>query len=733
MTPWQRKATVGALILTLVGGGIGIIVANGAGTTTATTSSPSDRTTTSGGGGPPSSGTALCGQPILDSPFNYDGAAGPYSSGTAGLPTFGSSGTNFPTDTAGDVIATGTTTSSVTWNTPNTVYYFEPGAHDQENIAYTGVNDAYVGGYTSGAGKAVLNGVDGATGGTGLGGSYLSLSSSGTLNADQTWEYLTVENYTSSENDSSVLGNESGATYDAGNTYEYDTVGPNEYGYVGSSSAPAAGQDSGGGYAIAGQSNTVIEDDCLTHDAQGAFNLAGGANPTSGTGTPATILTGEVVSNNEITQNGLGTYPDAFSNPNRCGCSGGGKFFWTLNTVFSGNYVHDNYNQGVWFDFDNAGADISDNYVSSNWAWGIYYEASYNADISDNTVVSNGWASDGSWPASSYCPSSCTNGNGPFGGYYGNVTAGGILVVDSGGNANVAGSNYSGSLRVEDNVVSNDWTTLDIYQDDSRFSGGPSQCNGPLLDQSSTYYQQWDQQDASNVVTNGTATITSAGGFRTFFQNGTSGQTNYCGNPGPVTTPSAGEYAYDSKGEIPAGDTVASCSSANDCTLSTPATGSTTGDTVYLSAPGGCGYADLIGSKEGATSGRPAAHYWDNCLYATRNVAVSGNHFNMASDRVTGCTAANLCGVIGVNDAGTGFPAAQFDIYNGSSTYFTTNAPLSTSPLGVVFTDNTYTWTGTGGSSTWQFEAGNQGTGADVTHARWTGSPCYQDAGSSGL
>ena len=70
-----------------------------------------------------------------------------------------------------------------------------------------------------------------------------------------------------------------------------------------------------------------------------------------------------------------------------------------MNATVDYNYVHDNYNVGIWFDFLNSGADISYNYISSNWSAGIQYEASYNARIADNTLVGNSWPSDGPWPA----------------------------------------------------------------------------------------------------------------------------------------------------------------------------------------------------------------------------------------------------------------------------------------------------------------------------------------------
>ena len=61
----------------------------------------------------PSSSSAIqaniCSNPsYLQSPYTYTGATGSYTSGTAGLPTFGSPGTNFPNATSGIVLSPGT-------------------------------------------------------------------------------------------------------------------------------------------------------------------------------------------------------------------------------------------------------------------------------------------------------------------------------------------------------------------------------------------------------------------------------------------------------------------------------------------------------------------------------------------------------------------------------------------------------------------------------------------------
>ena len=158
-------------------------------------------------------------------------------------------------------------------------------------------------------------------------------------------------------------------------------------------------------------------------------------------------------------------------------------------------------------------------------------------------------------------------------------------------------------------------------------------------------------------------------------------------------------------------------------------TGSTTGDYIVASEAGGCGYADLIGSSEGNTSGSPAADYWDNCLWGTRNVTVSGNTFSMASASVTGCTAAAYCGNIEIINSGAGSLANIFDIYDGNGGYFENNAPNAQSPLNNVFSNNTYTWTGSAGPGAWQFCDG--GSGTYVSHNTWINT-YHQDNGSTG-
>ena len=692
----------------------------------------------------PAAGTPVCGQPVLDSPWDYHGTPGTFtrSGSPAGLPTFGAAGTDFPAVRSIMVVAPGDNTAAAKsglYNVNNTVVYFEPGLHRIRGVMYTGHSSAYVGGYAAVAGKTILNGVDGATAGTGKGGTFLAYStpSSGN-NVYDVWKYLTIENYTASQN-GSVMGNVNGGGSDNGDVYEYDTIGPNEFGYHGDNIAPATGQSSGGGYGIDAGGNTTIEYNCLTQNAQGAFNVSGGVNLT--------------IAHNEISRNGLGEYPDTGSSPGSspysCGCSGGGKIFFSLNTDVVMNYIHDNYNAGIWFDFDNAGTDISRNYIASNWGSGIMYEASYNAHISQNTLVGNGWASDGAWPAgvggrACYGGISCSGGNGPVTGAGGGNPYGAIDLSNSGGSAALQtvsipvgtspgcaspcteAARYSGELLVQDNVLTNNFGGVKVYTDTNRYPGNgddDSACSLPLgvLGQSNStvYYQQTRVLFADHTAISG-ATVSAPGSTQTICAD--YGKIANGGAGVGVQAPSVGMGVYDVNSGAFLG-TVASVTSAKAFTLSR-SPGHRTGVSLALSAYGGCGPADYFGGRLGVASGHPAADYWDNCLWGSRNVKVSGNWFSTDASAVSGCAAAkNLCGYMTAVTFNAGVPALleYWDAYS-------TSVAKASGGLGNVWSGNTYQWSG-GGPGGWQFQAGAQGN--QVTRAQWQGSPNGQDAGST--
>jgi len=692
----------------------------------------------------PPSHDRVCGSPGLDSPWTYRGRPGPYRSGRSGLPTFGGPGTTYPDAKYGYVVRPAGLTHPSSLghlDRPRTVYFFEPGLYWTRGhtlIARTG--SVYIGGYTLSAGAAVLD-ANGLNNGIGAieGETYAT-------SPDVTIEYLTIENYVSSENNSLVNGaNESGGSENAGWVVKYDTIGPNEYAY-----------GSAGGYAVGIGSDNVLADSCITHNEQGAFNGSHGVD--------------DQIVGNEISYNGLGEYPDtggAGGNPSACGCSGGGKLFYSVDATITNNYVHNNYNVGIWLDFDNAGANISDNYIADNWSSGIFYEASYNANISDNVLVGNGTAPEGTWPAGyngGECDNvtDCTTGNGPVDGLTG-TPFGAIQVYDSGGNANLASVNgtpvnYAGHIYVDGNTLTDNFGGITVYTDTNRYPDNLDQdstCSIPLGagDQanSTTYYSQTEL-----LTNNSDATVPAGAGGTTVTVSDTSGTDALCSNYGVAapsenytntancantpgcqsndasnisveTAPAVGMAVFDGDTNTLVG-TVSSVSSATSftVTLASAVPAKETGVLLVLSAYGGCGQADYFGGGPGVASGNPPADYWDNCNWGSRNITVAGNSLTMQpADLGSSCTAAAMCGLNGAYAFNAGVPALMqfWDSY-------TTLTQRASGGLGDVWSGNTYTWSGQGGSGQWEFMAGQQG---DIVGPSSWMSNDGQDAGSTGL
>ena len=137
------------------------------------------------------------------------------------------------------------------------------------------------------------------------------------------------------------------------------------------------------------------------------------------------------------------------SDPNSCGCSGGGKFWHVNGATVTGNYVHDNGGVGIWADTDNAGFDISHNYVSDNRDVGIMYEVSYNAQITDNTLVQNA-IGEGTAQDSPGFPD------------------GAIYISESGGDSRVS-SSYSGQLLISGNILTDNWGGVILWENANRY------------------------------------------------------------------------------------------------------------------------------------------------------------------------------------------------------------------------------------------------------------------------
>jgi Right handed beta helix region len=326
----------------------------------------------------PSGTPSVCDQGILDSPYNYDGAAGEYSSGKAGLPTFGTAHSDFPNDHAGVVLPTGTNNFAAYQLKPSTVYYLLPGEHTGRIQADP--HDAFVGGRVNGE-TSILSGKY-----AGLNWAIDSNSSNGDQ-GDVTIEYLTIEKYQPDGNSAAINPDSN-----TGWTVQYNTITLN---------VPGAG-------VILGADN-VLKDNCLTLNGQygfqsedsdswgedaltaGPYNLTIGGNEISYNDT--CDFSG-LLDNSAIGWSHHNPVPAQYRN-SHCGAvegdgdQGGFKLWRTNGATIEGNYIHNNWGVGGWADTNNANTTWVNNTITDNEASGITEEASYNFSITHNFIAGN--------------------------------------------------------------------------------------------------------------------------------------------------------------------------------------------------------------------------------------------------------------------------------------------------------------------------------------------------------
>jgi len=291
--------------------------------------------------------------------------------------------------------------------------------------------------------------------------------------ADQhvTIKYLTIEDFKSNQGGGAVNGNGNNGWTEQYNLMEYNS--------------PGAAMMLGG--------NNVVTGNCLTKNGEYGFNGYSFTDENyehTFTGGALNItFTGNDVSYNNIQKTSSGV-------------EGGGKFWQNGNVTVTGNYFHDNIDSpGVWMDTDNAGFLVKDNYFSNNGGEGLMYEISYNADIIGNTFVDNGIATGPKNPG---------------------FPTGAIYISESGGNSTVP-SDYAGELNIQDNVFSDNWGGVVLYQNSNRHVGdgqdpgtltppggvdifpwintdGPNNCPANLAETSPIDYHSLCQWRTQNVI-----------------------------------------------------------------------------------------------------------------------------------------------------------------------------------------------------------------------------------------
>jgi Right handed beta helix region len=336
----------------------------------------------SAGGTPvavPAKPSQLCGSAALNSPFSYHGPAGRYASGKAGLPTYGTAGSDFPHATAGLVLAPGTRSYLSYQLSPDTVYYLLPGVHTGTFQADRG--DAFVGGLSAGTASV-------------LSGNYTDTEAVDSNFSDGnqpgvTIEYLTIEKFLA-QGEGAAINQDS----NTGWTLRYDTVTLN---------APGAGM-------IAGADNT-LEHNCLTLNGQYGFQSSDvnswGQDAVTGGPYNVTIEDNEIsyndtcdfegtLANAAIGWSKYNPVPARYRNPhcgqvNPDGNEGGFKLWKTDGVTIKDNYIHNNWGPGIWADTDNANTTYVGNTITGNDDEAIIEEISYNFSITGNYLADNDW------------------------------------------------------------------------------------------------------------------------------------------------------------------------------------------------------------------------------------------------------------------------------------------------------------------------------------------------------
>ena len=184
----------------------------------------------------------------------------------------------------------------------------------------------------------------------------------------------------------------------------------------------------GYGVAIYGGDQGTIEYNCLSKMGDYGVNLFG--------------------SNSSFDYNEI--YESNYKPDPGCGCSGGGKWWGTLNADIVGNaFVNDSPAGGtpVWLDNGNSGTLISGNYFYMSYGSAIASETGFDLDVTGNLFMDGGWGR-----GSGGCGNNCD----------------GAVDLNSSGGFNVPGSRYENQVLISDNQFVDNWQGIDIWQAGAR-------------------------------------------------------------------------------------------------------------------------------------------------------------------------------------------------------------------------------------------------------------------------
>ncbi len=298
-------------------------------------------------------------------------------------------------------------------------YWFAPGMHELRGPITPASNSTFEGGYSPTSGEATIDGQ-----GT------LSQFMSGPA-ASVTVQFLTIQNFVPPENTAAV-GQGPGANW----TISHDTI-----------QDIGGGQSGNGGEAVQLGTGATLTFNCITNNAQSGFDAFS-----------ATGDAGLKIDHDEISFNGSQAQNQA------CGCDGGGRLLYTVDSSITNNYVHDNGTSGIWGNTNNAGLTIEGNYIAGNGDHAIVYEDSSNALIENNLLMDNGWVA------------------GPAGAGF---PEGAIYISNSGGDPRLATEDVQGgspitTLSVSGNALYDNWGGVVEWEDANLYCGSSGMSACPL-------------------------------------------------------------------------------------------------------------------------------------------------------------------------------------------------------------------------------------------------------------
>lgn len=269
------------------------------------------------------------------------------------------------------------------------------------------------------------------------------------------------------------------------------------------------GNSKGPGYGVAiyGGDESTIEYNCLSK--MGDYGIqADGTNNT--------------FDYNEI-------YGTNYQKDPGCGCSGGGKWWGTLNANIEDNaFIDDGPGGGgpIWLDNGNSGTLIQGNYFYMSDGSSIASETGFDLNVNDNLFEDSGWGS----------------GTG-----CGGTNCDGAVNINSSGGFNVPGSRYENQVSITNNQFINDWMGVDIWQAGGRScqnsgEGWPIDapyCSGGYPNTAATLNGgQYDFSHITDSSRGGTLTLAqnAAQGTSTILVNGSEALNDQIGFADALTT-----------------------------------------------------------------------------------------------------------------------------------------------------------------------------------------------------